>query len=134
MMVVALFGTTLSPYVFFWQAVEEAEDIREIDHRLPLKRDTKRGPHELMRIELDTLAGMAGSNLVALAIIITTAATVERGTCSRVAIAQAVRRSWRAATIAAITVGEVRRGWRCGRDEASSSAGRPPRRCRRNHL
>ncbi len=43
--------------------------------------------------------------------------------------AQAVRCSWRAATTAATTVGEVRRGWRCGREEASSSAGRPPKRC-----
>jgi Mn2+/Fe2+ NRAMP family transporter len=76
MMVVAIFGTTISPYVFFWQASEEAEDVHELAERHPLKRAPLEGGPELRRIELDTLAGMAASNLVALAIIMTAAATL----------------------------------------------------------
>jgi Mn2+/Fe2+ NRAMP family transporter len=75
-MIVAIFGTTISPYLFFWQASQEAQDVREFDGREPLKRAPKDGPAELRRIELDTLAGMAASNLVALAIILTAAATL----------------------------------------------------------
>ena len=75
-MLVAIFGTTISPYLFFWQASQEAEDIREFANRKPLKVAPKDGPTELRRIELDTLVGMAASNLVALAIILTAAATL----------------------------------------------------------
>ncbi|MBA3511898.1 divalent metal cation transporter [Sphingomonas sp.] len=75
-MIVAIFGTTISPYLFFWQASQEAEDVREFDERKPLIRAPKDGPSELRRIELDTLIGMAASNLVALAIILTAAATL----------------------------------------------------------
>ena len=75
-MIVAIFGTTISPYLFFWQASEEAEEVQNHDDRHPLKRFPKEGKSELRRIELDTLAGMAASNLVALAIILTTAATL----------------------------------------------------------
>ncbi len=75
-MVVAIFGTTISPYLFFWQASEEAEDVRERLDRHPLKRAPVEGPGELERIELDTLGGMAYANLIALAIMMTTAATL----------------------------------------------------------
>jgi len=75
-MIVAIFGTTISPYLFFWQASQEAEDVREFDDREPLKCAPEEGRSELRRIELDTLAGMAASNLVALAIILTAAATL----------------------------------------------------------
>ena len=75
-MIVAIFGTTISPYLFFWQASEEAEEIQNHDDRDPLKCAPEQGKRELKRIELDTLAGMAASNLVALAIILTTAATL----------------------------------------------------------
>jgi NRAMP (natural resistance-associated macrophage protein)-like metal ion transporter len=75
-MIVAIFGTTISPYLFFWQASEEAEEIGSHDDRHPLKSAPREGKSELKRIELDTLAGMAASNLVALAIILTTAATL----------------------------------------------------------
>jgi len=75
-MIVAIFGTTISPYLFFWQASEEAEEVQHHDDRHPLKRYPQEGKSELKRIELDTLAGMAASNLVALAIILTTAATL----------------------------------------------------------
>lgn len=75
-MIVAIFGTTISPYLFFWQASEEAEEVGNHDDRHPLTRAPEEGESELKRIELDTLAGMAASNLVALAIILTTAATL----------------------------------------------------------
>jgi NRAMP (natural resistance-associated macrophage protein)-like metal ion transporter len=74
--IVAVFGTTISPYLFFWQASQEAEDVREIPRRRPLVKAPGQGPAALERIELDTLAGMAISNLIALAIMITTAATL----------------------------------------------------------
>jgi NRAMP (natural resistance-associated macrophage protein)-like metal ion transporter len=75
-MVVAILGTTISPYLFFWQASQEAEDVHEFDDREPLLCAPEEGRAELRRIEWDTLAGMAASNLVALAIILTAAATL----------------------------------------------------------
>jgi Mn2+/Fe2+ NRAMP family transporter len=73
---VAVLGTTISPYLFFWQAAEEAEDeAGEIDPR-PLREHPQDAPTQLHRIEFDTWFGMAYSNLVALAIIIGCAATL----------------------------------------------------------
>ena len=74
--VVAVLGTTISPYLFFWQASQEAEDIHAFPHREPLRRVPSQGKVALQRIELDTNVGMAASNLVALAIIFTTASTL----------------------------------------------------------
>jgi NRAMP (natural resistance-associated macrophage protein)-like metal ion transporter len=76
MMVVAILGTTISPYLFFWQASQEAEEVDDDPHEKPLKCDPMEGRVELKRIGVDTLIGMAASNLVALAIIMTTAATL----------------------------------------------------------
>jgi Mn2+/Fe2+ NRAMP family transporter len=76
MTVVAIFGTTISPYLFFWQAQEEAEDILQVPARKALEEAPDQGPAELRRIQLDTIAGMGASNLVALAILFTTAATL----------------------------------------------------------
>lgn len=73
---VAVFGTTISPYLFFWQASQEAEDVRATPRRRPLTRAPGQGHGALERIELDTLAGMGISNLIALAIMITAAATL----------------------------------------------------------
>ena len=74
--VVAVLGTTISPYLFFWQAAQEAEDTRVHPERKPLLRAPRQGPDEIERIRLDTYVGMAFSNLVALAIIMATAATL----------------------------------------------------------
>jgi NRAMP (natural resistance-associated macrophage protein)-like metal ion transporter len=74
--VVAVLGTTISPYLFFWQAAQEAEDIRVLPERKPLVKAPHQGPDAIERIRLDTYIGMAFSNLVALAIIIATAATL----------------------------------------------------------
>ena len=76
MMVVAIFGTTISPYLFFWQASQEAEEVEGNPEDVPLKCDPQEGRVELKRIGLDTVIGMAASNLVALAIIFTAAATL----------------------------------------------------------
>ena len=75
-MVVAILGTTISPYLFFWQASQEVEDIKDVAERQPLVDAPRQAPDALQRIRLDTYVGMAFSNLVALAIIITTAATL----------------------------------------------------------
>ncbi len=74
--VVAVFGTTISPYLFFWQAGEEAEEEKENPLAHPLKRAPAEAPRELSRIRLDTWIGMAFSNLIALCIVLTTAATL----------------------------------------------------------
>ena len=74
--VVAVLGTTISPYLFFWQASQEVEDNRQVRARKPLVHAPEQGPGAIGRIRLDTLIGMAFSNLVALAIMVTTAATL----------------------------------------------------------
>jgi NRAMP (natural resistance-associated macrophage protein)-like metal ion transporter len=73
---VAVFGTTISPYLFFWQASEEVEEIKEDPKAKPLKQAEEQAPAEFERIRLDTYAGMAFSNIVALFIMVTTAATL----------------------------------------------------------
>ena len=73
---VAVFGTTISPYLFFWQASAEVEDEREDPAAEPLLTAPGQAPRQLARIRLDTLVGMAASNLVALFIMLTTAATL----------------------------------------------------------
>ena len=74
--IVAVLGTTISPYLFFWQASQEAEDIRLFPRREDLLVAPEQAPVALERIEIDTLVGMGLSNLVALAIMVTTAATL----------------------------------------------------------
>ena len=74
--VVAILGTTISPYLFFWQAEEEVEEVKERDGAKPLERAPEQAPPEIKRIRIDTYLGMALSNVVALFIIITTAATL----------------------------------------------------------
>jgi NRAMP (natural resistance-associated macrophage protein)-like metal ion transporter len=74
--VVAIMGTTISPYLFFWQASQEAEDTKDEPRRKPLLKAPRQGPDAIDRIRVDTYVGMAFSNAVALAIMITTAATL----------------------------------------------------------
>lgn len=71
LMVVALFGTTISPYLFFWQAAQEVEDV---GGAAPHTASEVRG--HLQRIKVDTVVGMTFSNLIAFFIILTTAATL----------------------------------------------------------
>jgi NRAMP (natural resistance-associated macrophage protein)-like metal ion transporter len=76
MAIVAVFGTTISPYLFFWQAGQEVEDTKENAGARPLIRAPEQAKGEFMRIRIDTYIGMGVSNLVALFIVITTAATL----------------------------------------------------------
>jgi Mn2+/Fe2+ NRAMP family transporter len=72
---VAILGTTISPYLFFWQAGEEIEEQRR-HHAKPLCMTPREADGELSRIRFDTMVGMGFSQLVALAIIFATAATL----------------------------------------------------------
>jgi len=73
--VVGVFGTTISPYLFFWQASQEVED-RQAKRRAPLLHDPKAAPAELRRIKWDTWSGMFYSDLTAFFIILATAVTL----------------------------------------------------------
>ena len=75
MLVVAIFGTTISPYLFFWQAAQEVEEAAAAASRAGRANAASTG-RQLRRIELDTIAGMTFSNLIALAIIVSAAATL----------------------------------------------------------
>jgi NRAMP (natural resistance-associated macrophage protein)-like metal ion transporter len=73
---IAVLGTTISPYLFFWQASQEVEEVRNHRGEKPLKRAHLQAPRQLERIRIDTYLGMAFSNLVAFFIILTAAATL----------------------------------------------------------
>jgi NRAMP (natural resistance-associated macrophage protein)-like metal ion transporter len=74
--VVAVFGTTISPYLFFWQAGEEVENLAEDPNAQSLLASPSQAPREMNRIRIDTYVGMGFSNLVALFIVLTAAATL----------------------------------------------------------
>jgi NRAMP (natural resistance-associated macrophage protein)-like metal ion transporter len=73
-MIVAVFGTTISPYLFFWQASQEVEEQHADPLGKPLKSRLARAI--LLDVDIDTYFGMAFSNLVAFFIVLTTAATL----------------------------------------------------------
>jgi Mn2+/Fe2+ NRAMP family transporter len=74
--IVAVFGTTISPYLFFWQSTQEAEDVIANPAAQPLLVAPEQAQSELRRIRFDTIVGMAFSNVIGLFIILTTAATL----------------------------------------------------------
>lgn len=76
MALVGVLGTTISPYLFFWQTSQETEEIRINKDQSPLKRKPWQALSHFRRIAIDTRVGMAMSNLVAFFIILTTAATL----------------------------------------------------------
>jgi Mn2+/Fe2+ NRAMP family transporter len=73
--VVGVFGTTISPYLFFWQASEEVEDMDE-EGATPLLQDARSAGGELRRIKWDTWSGMFYSDIAAYCIILATAVTL----------------------------------------------------------
>jgi Mn2+/Fe2+ NRAMP family transporter len=77
LIIVAVFGTTISPYVFLWQTAQEAEDLH-LAGELPLVRQVVDSGHHLKRMAIDTGVGMAFSNGIAFCIMITTAATLHQ--------------------------------------------------------
>ena len=74
--IVAVMGTTISPYLFFWQASTEVEEVEAHRDQHPLKEAPEQAKDEFERIRLDTLIGMAASNIVAFFIILTAAVTL----------------------------------------------------------
>ncbi len=76
MLIVAILGTTISPYLFFWQSSQEVEEEEGDAEAGPLTERPEQAPRELTRIGWETGVGMAVSNLVAFFIILTTAATL----------------------------------------------------------
>ena len=73
---VAILGTTISPYLFFWQAAQEVEEIRRVPERQPLKVAPHQASDGLRRVRMDTLVGMGVSNLIAYFMIVAAAATL----------------------------------------------------------
>jgi Mn2+/Fe2+ NRAMP family transporter len=76
--VVAVFGTTISPYLFFWQSAEEVEDAAMGTGKGSLIEHPEDAPSELDRIAVDNYVGMAFSNLIAFFIVLTTALTLNK--------------------------------------------------------
>jgi Mn2+/Fe2+ NRAMP family transporter len=74
--VVGVFGTTISPYLFFWQASEEVEEMHANQGSAPLVRDSRAAGTELRRIRWDTWSGMFYSNITAYFIMLATAVTL----------------------------------------------------------
>jgi Mn2+/Fe2+ NRAMP family transporter len=74
--IVAIFGTTISPYLFFWQSAQEVEEVDQRPQSRPLIEAPRQAQAAIARIRVDTIAGMFISNLIAVAIMIATAATL----------------------------------------------------------
>ena len=77
-MFIAVLGTTISPYLFFWQASGEVEEVNKNREEKPLKEAPEQAPEQTARIQWDTYLGMAFSNIVAFFIILTVAATLHQ--------------------------------------------------------
>ncbi|WP_051069078.1 Nramp family divalent metal transporter [Mesorhizobium metallidurans] len=93
--IVALLGTTISPYLLFWQSSQEVEEIEQDPEAKALTKKPDQAKREIRRIKLDTFVGMAVSNLVALAIIMSTAATLHSAGKTEVASAADVAEALR---------------------------------------
>lgn len=76
MALVGVLGTTISPYLFFWQASQEVEEVDSHVRQKSLKQAPQQAPTQMHRIKVDTYIGMAVSNLVAYCIILTVALTL----------------------------------------------------------
>jgi NRAMP (natural resistance-associated macrophage protein)-like metal ion transporter len=75
-LIVALLGTTISPYLFFWQSSQEVEEEECDPDAKPLRKAPSQAETELPRINWETAVGMGVSNMVAFFIMLTTAATL----------------------------------------------------------
>lgn len=92
MLLVGVLGTTISPYLFFWQASQEVEEQRKVVGELPLRHQRVGAREHLRRIRIDTWFGMALSNAIAFSIMLTTAVTLhDAGTTSIQTSAQAAQ-------------------------------------------
>jgi NRAMP (natural resistance-associated macrophage protein)-like metal ion transporter len=138
--IVAIFGTTISPYLFFWQTAQEVEEVDRHRSAKPLIDAPRQAKSEMRRIRIDTFFGMAVSNIVALAIMMATAATLHAAGKTNIGTAADAAKALEPiaghfafllfalgvlgagllsipvlAGSAAYAVGEVR-GWKCGLD------------------
>lgn len=84
---VAVMGTTISPYLFFWQASEEVEE-KEKHHDPALKEGSRLGTAEMQRIDVDTAIGMGFSNVITYFIILTAAVTLHAHGLTQIATAE----------------------------------------------
>ena len=73
--VVAILGTTISPYLFFWQSAQELEEMN-LEHARPLLQRPRAAPHELTRLMKDSAGGFLVTMIISLCIIAATAATL----------------------------------------------------------
>ena len=85
---VAVLGTTISPYLFFWQASQEVEEQRAAPGHEPLREAPDQADEHLARIKLDTWMGMTFSNLIAFCIMVTTAATLNANDVTNIETAE----------------------------------------------
>jgi NRAMP (natural resistance-associated macrophage protein)-like metal ion transporter len=76
--IVAIFGTTISPYLFFWQSAQEVEEVDQKPDEHALLDVPAEAPKQIARIKVDTVSGMLISNLIAIAIMVSTAATLNK--------------------------------------------------------
>jgi NRAMP (natural resistance-associated macrophage protein)-like metal ion transporter len=76
--IVALLGTTISPYLFFWQSSQEAEEIMDSQRGKPIRQAPRTAKRQFRQMRFDTLVGMAFSNLISIIIIMATAATLHQ--------------------------------------------------------
>ena len=74
--IVAILGTTISPYLFFWQAAQEVEEIKRVGADKPLRIAPEQAKGNLRRLRIDTAVGMGFSNFIAFFMIVATAATL----------------------------------------------------------
>ena len=83
-MLVAVLGTTISPYLFFWQASQEVEEQRATPGHEPLREAPEQARAHFTRIKVDTYVGMIFSNAIALCIMLTAAATLHAAGVSHI--------------------------------------------------
>jgi Mn2+/Fe2+ NRAMP family transporter len=74
--IVAILGTTISPYLFFWQADQEVEEIKRVTADKPLRMAPEQVRRHFRRLKVDTCVGMGFSNAIAFFMIVSTAATL----------------------------------------------------------
>lgn len=73
---VAILGTTISPYLFFWQASEEVEEEEVNPQQHPLLKAPDEAPSALRRLRFDTMMGMTTASIVFFCVVLTTASTL----------------------------------------------------------
>jgi NRAMP (natural resistance-associated macrophage protein)-like metal ion transporter len=78
MMIVGVLGTTISPYLFFWQAAQEAEQRQRMNSKTDIAQDERFMLEHLYRIKLDTVVGMVFSNVIAFCVMLATAITLNQ--------------------------------------------------------